>query len=222
MKLRIAIFCALFILLPQYLAFGETYHYSRVAVVKDGVKSSSSGDGHYLTFTSNGVYESDADGFSVGFGLLKYAGTDSNGHKCYEGNGFLGDWLVYRFSSDLQRINVVLPDKKIAVYARSSSSSGKERVYNHPDAGVVYSDAPSYSSPSSGHSSRPKPEKRVETCPGCGGRGYIETSVPSTSHFGISKPEMRTCPKCGRRYDATEGHHCVPCKVCGGKGTITR
>lgn len=222
MKLRIAIFCAFFSLLPQYLAFGETFHYSLVATVKGGVKTSSSGDGHYLTFTSKGVYESDADGFSLGFGLLKYVGTDSNGHKCYEGNGYLGDWLVYRVTSNYERINVILPDKKIAVYVRSSSSSGKERVYSRPDTEIVYPDAPSYSSPSSGNSSRTEPQKRVVTCPGCGGRGYIEAPVPTVSHFGASKPVWKTCPKCGRRYDATAGHHCVPCKVCGGKGTITR
>lgn len=222
MRLKIFLFLTTLSLLQAIDAFGETYHYSLVATVTGGVKKSSSGDGHYLTFTPKGVYESDADGFSLGFGLLKYVGTDSNGHKCYEGNGYLGDWLVYRVTSNYERINVVLPDKKIAVYVRSSSSSGKERVYSRPDTEIVYPDAPSYSSPSSGNSSRTEPQKRVVTCPGCGGRGYIEAPVPTVSHFGISKPVWKTCPKCGRRYDANEGHHCVPCKVCGGKGTITR
>lgn len=202
--------------------YAQTYYYTKQAIVINGNKSSATGDGHYLTFNQQGLYESDGNGCSMGFGFVRYTGTDSNGRMCYEGDGYLGYSLVYRISSDYSRINVNLPDNSIAVYVKATAGSGQQRVYKREEQYIPVPDIPMPEITSSGSDNSGQVE--VKTCPGCGGHGYIEGVTPSVSHFGVDrrKPDYRICPKCGHKYDANVGHTDVKCKVCNGTGYITR
>lgn len=199
----------------------QTYYYTKEAIVRNGNKSSATGDGHFLTFNQQGLYESDGSGCSMGCGFVRYAGTDANGRRCYEGDGYLGHSLVYRISSDFSRINVTLPDNTIAVYVKASYGSGQERVYSSQSQYVVPDiPMPDITPPNNNNSE----QVTTVTCPGCGGHGYIPGVTPSVSHFGVDTktPDYRICPKCGHRYNANDGHTDVKCKVCNGTGVIKK
>lgn len=107
-----------------------TYYFERVAVVNNGEKSPDNGDGHYLTITPKGVYESDHEGNSMGKGFLKKV-NEYNGHSYYSGNTFLGNELEYAFNKDYSRLNIRKPNGAILVYKATIKSDNDELLRSY-------------------------------------------------------------------------------------------
>ena len=110
-----------------------TYYYERVAIVNNGKRTEQGGDGHFLTITPKGVYESDKEGNSMGKGYLKKDNV-YKGRSYYSGSTFLGNNLEYAFNSDFSRLNIRMPDGAILVYEATITSNNEEvaRSYATP------------------------------------------------------------------------------------------
>lgn len=199
-------FCIAFLLsvccLPQS-SFGQTYRYKRVMIVDGGVRKSANDDAHYITFNSNGLYESDKSGYATGSKFVRFV-KDANGLHCYYGNGYFGN-AHYYFSSDYSRLNVRLGGVTY-VYQRTTASDGAQARSHAGAAGgqggtvVVVPPAvpPSSIDPSGGDSG-------YKACSNCGGSG-----------------RCRSCGGSGKMRSEsiyTDGHTIVSnCPVCGGTG----
>ena len=107
-----------------------TYYYERVAVVTNGEKSPENGDGHYITITPKGLYESNHEGNSMGKGFLKKE-NESNGHSYYSGTAFLGSDLEYAFNRDYSRLNIRKPNGVILVYKATKKSDNNELLRSY-------------------------------------------------------------------------------------------
>lgn len=97
----------------------KTYLYKRVMVVKNGIKSAKNDDAHFITINSKGCYESDRDGYTKNTGFANFTKNEKNLH-CYYGNCYYGN-AHYYFSSNYDRINIVLNDNLVYVYQREMS-----------------------------------------------------------------------------------------------------
>lgn len=109
----------LFLLGNLSLIAQNTYLYKRVMIVKEGVRINKNDDAHYLTFTNNGCYESDKNGYSTSDKFLKFIKNENNLH-CYYGSCSFGN-ANYYFSNDFSRLNIKLNDDLIYVYQRELS-----------------------------------------------------------------------------------------------------
>ena len=107
-----------------------TYYFERVAVVINGEKSPDNGDGHYITITPKGIYESDHEGNSMGRGYLKKE-DEYNGHSYYSGNAFLGADLEYAFNSDYSRLNIRYSNGVILIYKATKKSDSNDLLRSY-------------------------------------------------------------------------------------------
>ncbi len=200
----------------------QTYYYERVAVVENGQKKSSSGDGHFITFTGNGCYDSDKAGMSENTYFREYKRT-SDGIKNYYGDSYFGK-AYYYFSSDLSRLNVKVEESgKTYVYTRTNAPSGitkSSRSYTSSSSisgmtpmvvpPIVTAPVTTTSGGTSSSSVSPR------TCKGCNGTGQCTackgTGLAAMSAYYTDNHTMiRNCAVCnGRRT----------CGVCHGKGTL--
>lgn len=204
----------------------KTYYYEKVGVIpKGGVRTSASGDGHYLTMNNKQLYESDARGITMSRGSLTYDGI-IDGIPTYEGNAYLGNGLLYRFSSDFSRLNVVLYDGTIYIYERKSQANpSKMRQYEQANNGGGYYPVQQADQPTSGSSNRQSQQSttKVHTvqCSYCQGRGYVGEERQNPAASWKTPSDWVTCPKCNKRYDKNSTIHTdILCPKCGGKGYV--
>ncbi len=221
------------IVLPSFaqLSNNHTYYYEKVASVsKDGKRTAAYGDGHYITVNNKQLYESNANGYSLRYGELKYINSN-NGFPTYEGNSYLGRGLTYRFAADFSRLNIVLNDGTIAVYQRKNTpnNSNMRKYTSAPDTGSGYVDYnPSNSGIyNSGGSSENKKRNSNDDyyeykCAHCNGTGRKEINrTKNMSNFGVGRVERVRCDECGKVYDRNGMvHKHVMCDKCNGKGKI--
>ncbi len=202
----------------------RTFYFERVAVVQNGTKQSASGDGHYLTVNSKILYESDANGLSMGTSSVKYMNSENN-RPLYEGKTALGDHLAYVFNSDFSRLNIKKLDGTVYVYERKSQPSpSKMRVYDKDDFTpvVVKDDNTSAQGGSSAHTrnTQTRQQRQQVTCSRCNGTRYIDKYVPSVSEYGVKQPEYYDCHICGKRVAKNGGHGHATCPSCHGTGYV--
>ena len=198
----------------QIMAQNQVYYYELEKTVKNGTQSSASGDGHYLAINSQGLYECEAGGSSLGYGFVHYMHSN-NGYPTFQGKAYLGSDLSYVFSSDYSRLNLYLDDGTIRVYSRrsSASSASSKRVYKAPET-PVYVDpgpAPAVSSSSTA------PTRRSRQCSVCKGTGR----EPRWSYIGGSPGvagKKKWCDVCHK--EESYGHYHVYCSTCKGDGWI--
>ncbi len=201
----------------------QTYYYERVATVKNGVKKSDSGDGHFITFTSKGCYDSNKNGIDEGFGFRKYQQT-SNGIQDYYGDSYFGK-AYYYFNSDRSRLNVKKEtDGTVYVYARQQAPSGVTKSSRKQSSGSYTGSYPVYVPPavvvgggvSTGSTSSSTSTSGYKTCTGCGGTGSCTSCGGTGLAVGSSyyTDNHTTVSKCAVCYGT--GH----CGVCHGSGKI--
>lgn len=98
------------------ISFSQTtLQYKRVKIVENGVSKNCNDDIHFITFTNEGCYESDAKGFTENSSNFLTFSHSENGIKCYHGKGYYGNARYY-FSTDLSRLNLYVNDNLIYVY----------------------------------------------------------------------------------------------------------
>ncbi len=195
-------------------AVSQTYYYERIAVVKNGVKTSASGDGHFITFTSKGCYDSDRDGFSEDTGFRQYKSSENN-IRSYYGDSYFGN-AYYYFNPDCSRLNIKREsDGETYVYVRKSPPAGKAKSSRKkssevsvplafPLIGVVTIP---------GSTQTPPPAAPTATqprrCAGCNGTGFCSMCKGKGWYKNTYDTKVYSCPSC---------HGSGRCGVCYGKG----
>lgn len=208
----------------------QTYYYKLTKIVKNGVSSSNTSGGQFITFNKSCCYESDKAGYSVENGRLDYKYVE-NGFKVYYGDSYLGSNSTCLVTQDLNTINMKAGDV-VYVYKRatppsgvttcslirSASSPGGE-IVNVPTqqiySGGVY--VPTPNNPTPTPTPTPTPSSTRRNCSNCHGSGTI-VRENSTSTYG--RDTQRYCNICGRSYWTSSGHSHVSCPICHGKGYL--
>lgn len=211
----------------------HTYYYELVAkVTKNGTKSNASGDGHYITMNNRYLYESNAQGHTMNRGRLEYTNSN-NGFPTFEGDGYLGRGLCYRFSSDYSRLNLILYDGTTLVYVRKNKANPSlmRQYEEEPPSPTIIGDPSQTSGTNRSSGERGKSNNRNNDyieykCVYCNGSGreLIERQKNMTT-YGIASVEMVTCNECGKKYDSGRGgmiHKHQTCSHCHGKGKIRK
>lgn len=212
------------------LGVNQTYYYEQIArVSKDGSKTATSGDGHYITKNNIQIYESDANGCSLRYGVLKYTNSN-NGLPTYEGDSYLGRNLTYRFNADFSRLNIVLNDGTYLIYTRlNTPDNSNMRKYSttSPKSGYVEYN-PSNNEIINNVTNPGKKERNPNNdyyeykCGHCNGTGRrVIERQKNMSNFGIGRVERVKCNECGKVYDKNGMSHTHQiCDKCNGKGKI--
>lgn len=194
----------------------QTYYYEKVAEIKKGTKATASGDGHFITFTEKGCYDSDKRGFTENNGFLEYKYT-ANNIRNYYGDSWFGK-AYYYFSSDCSRLNIKQESSgTIYVYARKTAPAGVTKSSRHKTPTTIAAPtvtmpttptAPSFDTPSSNSGASTQSRYGYYTCPSCYGSGKCPichgTKLADASYTGTKY----VCNSC------TGGK----CSACGGTG----
>lgn len=210
----------------------HTYYYELVAnVSKEGKRTAVSGDGHYLTMNNKYLYESNAQGHTLSYGMLTYINS-ANGFPTYEGKSYLGKDLTYRFAADFSRLNVLLYDGTVLVYERRNkpnASNMRKYASSNSDGGgyVNYGtgliDGGTNSSGTTENNRRNSNDDYYEyQCGFCNGTGRVTINrSKNMGNFGVGKVEKVRCYECGKEYDSNGTvHRHETCSKCNGKGKI--
>lgn len=127
----------------------KTYYYKLEKIVTDKTPRSASGSGIFITFTNDGCYDSDSQGYTNNHSYLKLAYKGN--YTVYNGRTYWGQG-DYKFTPDLSRLNVVVNDK-VYVYNRITpgSSVTKSTYVGSPKSSgggsVTMPATPGYGSP---------------------------------------------------------------------------
>lgn len=193
------------------LGIAQTFYYERVAIVKDGHKQEASGDGHFITFTTSGCYDSDKDGITEDTGFRKFLRVENN-IRNYYGDSYFGK-AYYYFNSDCSRLNIKEEVSGIVyVYVRKSAPAGiKKSLRNKktlppsvphvsPSAVGNIPPMPALESYSSSVESSSRSRYGYYTCPSCHGSGK--------------------CPICHGKHLINNGYtgHTIVCASCNNLG----
>lgn len=95
-----------------------TKYYALIKQVENKIESTNQKGGQFITFVNDKCYESDIDGCVVGNGVMIFKHETSN-VKVYTGDSYWGK-ATFKFSADLQRLNVITSDGTIYVYNRQT------------------------------------------------------------------------------------------------------
>lgn len=98
----------------------KTYYYALEKIVTNNQHKSATGSGIFITFTNDGCYDSDYQGYTNNQSYLKL-GYKGN-YTVYSGTTYWGSG-EYKFSSDLSRLNVIV-GSQVYVYNRASAPMG--------------------------------------------------------------------------------------------------
>lgn len=212
----------------------QTYYYKLDRIVRNGVSSTNTSGGQFITFNSRCCYESDKAGYSVGNGRLDYKYVE-NGLKVYYGESYLGSNSTCLVTQDLNTVNLKA-ENVVYVYKRSTPPSGVTTC------SLIRKNTPSYSSSEENVGgdytvmpSQPvynggggtstttiitTPERKTPTkvwheCSLCHGKRTIvhESFVSTYGH-----DTQWYCSQCGSNVWRSSGHSHVTCTQCGGQG----
>lgn len=101
----------------------QTYYYELEKIVTDKTPRKASGSGIFVTFTKDGCYDSDSQGYTNDRAYLRLAYKGK--YTVFTGNTYWGSG-DYKFTPDLSRLNVVV-DNKVYVYSRATPSGSVTR-----------------------------------------------------------------------------------------------
>jgi hypothetical protein len=208
--------------------YSQTYYYERVAKIEPGGRRvADSGDGHFITFTDFGCYDSDDHGMTAQTGFRDYK-KSRNGVDQFYGKSYFGN-AYYSFSSDRSRLNIdVERDGTIYVYERRTAPS-QETSSMRKYSPIVVSPGvyipfvpiwtpPVMSSSSYSSSSSTSSVSGGRICTACNGNGQC------TSCHGVGYHWMQTGYYTGdssySKVDCGACHSTGRCMICYGKGKI--
>lgn len=218
--------------------YGQTFYYKLTKkIVGEDVYTNTSG-GQFITFVGNKCYESDKYGSNVGNGELKYDLYYSKKYKIYLGTSYFGNEVKFKFSQDLNLLNVVTKDGRIYVYKKQpapssvttcslirkkgSSGSGSGYIPVNPvtSYGGTYSGTATTTSPvRNQNGTKRKQQPAKHTCPLCHGAKRIVRDT-YTPLYGTEDYRVR-CSECGEYFMRSTGHTHITCPQCHGRGYFT-
>lgn len=118
MRLKL-IFIVILTLLTCNIIHAKTYYYKLEKIITNQKHQLASGSGIFITFTSNGCYDGDCNGYTNNNSYLKLAYQGK--YITYNGDTYWGKG-DYKFTSDYSRLNIVV-DNKVYVYNRTTKPS---------------------------------------------------------------------------------------------------
>lgn len=174
----------------------------------------------------------------MGNGELKYDLYYSKKYKIYLGTSYFGNEVKFKFSQDLNLLNVVTKDGRIYVYKRQvapssvttcslirkKGSNGSRGGYipmnTVPAYGGTYTGTATTTSPVRNQNSTKKNQQAVKhTCPLCHGAKRIVRDT-YTPLYGTDDYRVR-CNECGEYFMRSTGHTHITCPQCHGRGYFT-
>lgn len=201
----------------QY-SYAQTRLYKRVMIIRNGTKNSVNDDAHFITFTKDGFYVSDQNGYGIGGNLIRHI-KDDDGLHCYMGV-IDGQHSEVFFSSDYSRINIKV-NNQVNVYNREPgvTTTASMRVNNNSgdSQGASYTPVIINSNLGGSNSSGSRQAKE-QTCPGCHGTGKDGDEITYRPDYTGKQPD-EYCSKCGK-WGSPHYHRQKMCRVCNGRGTI--
>ena len=211
------------LLLTAGSVFAQTYYYERIAIVVDGVRTTASGDGHFITFTTKGCYDSDKNGYTENTGFREYKRTENN-IRNYYGDSYFGK-AYYYFSADYSRLNIKEENSgKIYVYLKKTApadfvvSSRKKSTSTPIVAPIVPPISNNSLDFSADGSTVNSPVSQRRTCPSCHGTGKGWDEISYAPNY-TGENNNQYCAECGK-YMSAHRHIHHKCTVCNGKGYI--
>lgn len=220
MKKLLYILSLLIIAMPNII--GQTYYYKQVKII-DASKQIHKGDntGQFITFTNQGCYDSDYEGYDIGNGFQKLLKNTEKIHVYY-GDSYWGKAYFY-VTSDRNRINIKVRNTgKIFVYQRMKAPS------NTYTSTYINSQTPNtigiYPVPiidSDNNRSISDKQKHLvrETCSFCKGTGRSPIKIYSPDYTGGEIIRLSYCSICGK-YEKSHSHG--TCESCLGKGYVEK
>lgn len=218
----------------------QTYYYKLTKKIECGNVYTNTAGGQFITFADDRCYESDKYGQSVGNGELKYDSYYSKTLKIYLGSSYFGKDVKFKFTQDLNLLNVETKDGRIYVYKKqlappsivtcslirketgtNSNLDGRGDIFvpNYGNttgfqnnAGTSYPLKKQETTPS-----RRQPTKH--TCSLCNGqKRIVKDTYPAL--FGTKDYQVK-CNECGGYFMRSTGHTHITCPQCHGKGYFT-
>jgi len=214
------IYFVFLVFLCQVSAYGQTRYYKQLKVISENLtEQKGDGGGQFITFSNNGCYDSDKNGYSVGNGSLAIRKKD-NDRAYYGGNSYWGE-ATYIFTENYQRLNIRPENsKKVYVYVLSQPLAGTQtcaliRKPTPVDPAIItwiIGQQPPIGIP------EPTPIRDSSTyserCSRCSGSGkVVESGTSYTSG-------LEWCSEC--KQNVTSGHYHNICPRCNGTGVNTR
>lgn len=216
------------VFLCQVSAFGQTRYYKQLKIISENLtEQKGDGGGQFITFSNNGCYDSDKNGYSVGNGSLAFRKKD-NGRAYYGGNSYWGE-AVYIFTENYQRLNIrPANSKKVYVYVLSQPLTGTQtctliRKPTPVDPATIRAiewimgggqTAPIGIPESTTGTGTKGSSTYSERCSRCSGSGTV---VASGTSYVI---EQKWCRECNQNVSGS--HYHTTCTDCNGTGTRTR
>lgn len=219
--------------------YGQTFYYKLTKkIVGEDVYTNTSG-GQFITFVGDKCYESDKYGSNVGNGELKYDLYYSKKYKIYLGTSYFGNEVKFKFSQDLNLLNVVTKDGRIYVYKRQVAPSSVTtctliRQRGSSDANVngyipVYSGTSGYggsyntttinNTPCKNATTTNNLQPTKHTCSLCHGqKRIVKDTYPAL--YGTTDYKVK-CNECGGYFLRSTGHTHITCPQCHGRGYFT-
>jgi len=199
------------VLIPCFAQNNKVYYYERTKKSVKGQVTAAAGDGHYLAFNQNGLYECNASGSSYGRGFVKYINSD-NGHPYYSGNAYLGNDISFVFNSDYSKLNIYVGSETIYVYERRSGPSSAQALRSYESSPGNF--VPIETTPTYPDRTTPTPHHR-RPCSLCKGTGR---EIKYQYVGGEAGSKKKWCSECGTYV--RQGHYHVRCSLCHGKGYL--
>lgn len=229
-KRFIIIFACSFLLTPLYAQ--KTYYFRHVKTVTQNGKVSAGNGGQFISFYKDICYESNIIGETVGHGILDQIKGSNGSYIEYEGPSYWGN-VVFKFNSELTRLNIIKTDGTIIVYAKANAPSGittsslirgKSANGSHSASlnntgnhigNNCYNSGNQFNNHSTTNGTRQK-TKVTKKCPYCSGKGErIQHEYVST--FGQNGPRVY-CNKCNQSWNFGTVHAHHRCDHCNGTG----
>ena len=238
--MRRSLFITVLLLGMFHCLNGQTYYYKLTKKKINGTVTTNVSGGQFVTFMADICFESNDKGFGGTLGKLKHRETNDR-FKEYKGESSWGSGVTFRFTLDLSKFNVILPNGDVWAYTRTEVPAGvtacshlkEEKKPSNTGSGTVggyyapiivnstaSSSGDSYSAPnntiteSSSNSYTPKITYIDVTCSLCKGTGKNPGCSYAPTYGGSERIEY--CPICGTTGKA---HYHETCPKCGGKGT---
>lgn len=187
----------------------QTYYYKMTKVVdSNGTYVTQNSTGLFVSFNKNGCYDSDNEGYSMGYGLMK---LESKGTKSisYYGNSYWGLSHFY-FTPDYTVLNVKIPSGETLVYHKSIAKGQAKSTY-YPARRAPKTNTPVIVPNIPNQTLKEKTIKNV--CTYCEGKGKEPFGTYSYA-MNIDTPK-RWCSFCAN-WDLPHIHK--HCSICHGTG----
>lgn len=208
------IVCLVVLCISQFIT-GQTRYYTQLKIVAaDRSEQKGDGSGQFITFNSNGCYDSDRDGCTVNNGFMNF-GEKVEDRVYYSGSSYWGE-AMYIFTENYRRLNIRITNSGTTyVYIQAAPSVNVTTctLIKENKPVVLPPVIPPITFGNGSSSTTQKPATKTVTCTACKGSGRSSVKKYAPSYGGTVT--YSRCSDCG---DVDKPHYHDSCPSCMGKG----